>query len=236
MSSTNKTTNYELSQYIGSDKPTYLGDYNSDMLKIDAQMKINADGITTVDAKATTAGTNASTALTNAGTAQTTAESAQSTANTANTTATSALAKANSNETKITNLESAFNLNDITQYLGANMTFQNCSYSAGSLRVATNSDGSIGKIYGNLVIQNDGTNQVKHILIANTNLRPDSSFTINPIGIFASSPGLVEAITCAVDTNGNLDFTIFGSATGTANVIIFPCIYFMKDFGDTPNN
>ena len=28
MSSTNKTTNYNLSQYIGSDKPTYLGDYN----------------------------------------------------------------------------------------------------------------------------------------------------------------------------------------------------------------
>ena len=43
MSSTNKTTNYKLSQYIGTDKPTYLGDYNGDMLKIDTQMKANAD-------------------------------------------------------------------------------------------------------------------------------------------------------------------------------------------------
>lgn len=43
MSSTNKTTNYNLSQYIGTDKPTYLGDYNGDMLKIDTQMKTNAD-------------------------------------------------------------------------------------------------------------------------------------------------------------------------------------------------
>lgn len=43
MSSTNKTTNYNLSQYIGTDKPTYLGDYNSDMLKIDNQLKANAD-------------------------------------------------------------------------------------------------------------------------------------------------------------------------------------------------
>ena len=34
MSSTNKTTNYNLSQYIGSDKPTYLSDYNSDMFEI----------------------------------------------------------------------------------------------------------------------------------------------------------------------------------------------------------
>ena len=36
MASTNKTTNYELSQYIGTDKPTYLTDYNQDMTKIDA--------------------------------------------------------------------------------------------------------------------------------------------------------------------------------------------------------
>lgn len=43
MSSTNKTTNYKLSQYVGTDKPTYLGDYNGDMLKIDTQMKANAD-------------------------------------------------------------------------------------------------------------------------------------------------------------------------------------------------
>lgn len=43
MSSTNKTTNYKLSQYIGTDKPTYLGDYNGDMLKIDTQLKANAD-------------------------------------------------------------------------------------------------------------------------------------------------------------------------------------------------
>lgn len=43
MSSTNKTTNYNLSQYIGTDKPTYLGDYNGDMLKIDTQLKANAD-------------------------------------------------------------------------------------------------------------------------------------------------------------------------------------------------
>lgn len=43
MSSTNKTPNYNLSQYIGTDKPTYLGDYNGDMLKIDKQLKKNAD-------------------------------------------------------------------------------------------------------------------------------------------------------------------------------------------------
>lgn len=35
MASTNQTTHYGLSQYVGSDKPTYLVDYNQDMSKID---------------------------------------------------------------------------------------------------------------------------------------------------------------------------------------------------------
>lgn len=56
MSSTNKTTYYDLSQYIGTDKPTYLGDYNSDMSKIDA-------GIHDADDKATTASQNAGSAI-----------------------------------------------------------------------------------------------------------------------------------------------------------------------------
>lgn len=52
MSSTNKTSNYELSQYIGTDKPTYLGDYNGDMLKIDTQMKNNENSATEASAQA----------------------------------------------------------------------------------------------------------------------------------------------------------------------------------------
>ena len=34
-SATNHTAHYNLSQYISTDKPTYLVDYNSDMLAID---------------------------------------------------------------------------------------------------------------------------------------------------------------------------------------------------------
>lgn len=59
MSSTNKTANYQLSQYIGTDKPTYLGDYNSDMSKIDAQMKANAVSASQAVSKAGTALTKA---------------------------------------------------------------------------------------------------------------------------------------------------------------------------------
>ena len=36
MTATNHTEHYELSQYTEDDHPTYTGDYNSDMSKIDA--------------------------------------------------------------------------------------------------------------------------------------------------------------------------------------------------------
>lgn len=98
MSSTNKTTNYDLSQYIGTDKPTYLGDYNSDMNKIDTQMKKNGDAVASAMSTAGTANNNATqakskaeTALKTATQAQNTAETAQNTASTASQNATTAL-------------------------------------------------------------------------------------------------------------------------------------------------
>ena len=54
MSATNHTANYELSQYIGSDEPKYLTDYNGDMSKIDIAIK-------GVDTKAETANTGVAT-------------------------------------------------------------------------------------------------------------------------------------------------------------------------------
>lgn len=45
MTATNHTKNYNLSQFAGTDRPTWLGDYNGDMTKIDAQLKQNADDI-----------------------------------------------------------------------------------------------------------------------------------------------------------------------------------------------
>lgn len=45
MTATNHTENYDLSQFTGTDRPTWLGDYNGDMSKIDAQLKRNADDI-----------------------------------------------------------------------------------------------------------------------------------------------------------------------------------------------
>lgn len=84
---TNHTSNYELSQFIGTDKPTFLGDYNGDMLKIDT-------AIAGVGVTATAADTKADNAITAAGNAASTASDAATLANTANTNANSALATA----------------------------------------------------------------------------------------------------------------------------------------------
>ena len=43
MASTNKTTNYELSQFIETDRPAWLTDYNGDMRIIDSTMKAISD-------------------------------------------------------------------------------------------------------------------------------------------------------------------------------------------------
>lgn len=56
MSATNHTSNYELSQYIGSDEPKYLTDYNGDMQKIDVAIK---DAKTSADTANTGVATNA---------------------------------------------------------------------------------------------------------------------------------------------------------------------------------
>ena len=85
MASTNKTTHYELSQYVSSDKPTYLVDYNGDMAKIDTAInaaKTTADSASTA---ATNAATDAATAQGTANTAVTNAATAQTTADGANT-------------------------------------------------------------------------------------------------------------------------------------------------------
>lgn len=47
MAHTNATPNYELSQFLGTDKPAWLVDYNGDMLKIDTELKENADSAAT---------------------------------------------------------------------------------------------------------------------------------------------------------------------------------------------
>ena len=104
MASTGKTTNYELSQFIGTDKLSWLGDYNGDMLKIDTALG-------SINATATTA--------------QSGVASAQSAASAAQQTANAAQQKATANEQDIKEMKAdlRFSLIQTTPTNGANNAF-----------------------------------------------------------------------------------------------------------------
>lgn len=51
MTASRRTSHYDLSQFAETDRPTWSGDYNGDMAKIDAQMKKTADAIQNVTEK-----------------------------------------------------------------------------------------------------------------------------------------------------------------------------------------
>ena len=68
MGATNTTANYSLSQFIGTDKPAWLQDYNGDMLKIDTGInaaKVAADGAQNAASAAQNDATTANNAITN---------------------------------------------------------------------------------------------------------------------------------------------------------------------------
>lgn len=244
MASTNKTTNYNLSQYVGTDKPTYLGDYNSDMEKIDAQMKRNADNIATAITASENASTTANTAVatansavatansasTSAGEASTTANNAQSTANSALSTATTAQSTANTANTNantaitgVNELKELFNLSNVVSYGINDFTKDSGTITNSTIKLAYNTDGTIFKLYGTL---EGNTTQVCSI---QTPLRTDSDFTISPAGI--NNNGFNLSVN--VKTTGVIEF-ICGWGNANVRNVYFPCVYFNTNFGDEP--
>ena len=88
MSSTIKTTNYNLSQFADADKPTWRGDYNGDMLRIDRGMQCNANAAADAHTAAVNAQKAADTNATAIAQVKATADGAE--------------AKAEANESRIT--------------------------------------------------------------------------------------------------------------------------------------
>ena len=252
MSATNSTPNYKLSQYIGSDKPTYLGDYNTDMLKIDTNMKRISNkaegaesGIASATATANQALENANTANTKATTAQATAEqaqtsatNAQSTATEAKETATEAKETATQAQTTANKAESnieKLNLTNFQTFTRNEMTVNNNSINLSentSITVASNADGSIGKIYGKITGQTSSSELVN--VTIKTFLRPTTQITINPHGIVQKTDDRTFWGTCPVviDVDGTVTFRAGGVGGQPMALIYFDSLLFMKDFGD----
>lgn len=96
MASTNKTANLELSQFIGSDKPDFLTDYNGDMLKIDNNFASVQTAAQEAESHAQAAADSARDAQDTANQAQKDVEGAYTVANNATTLATEAKAQSDS--------------------------------------------------------------------------------------------------------------------------------------------
>ena len=105
MGHTNSTANIALPQFIGTDKPTWLGDVNGAFSAIDSKVgTIDAD-IAATDAKADTAISDAAAAVTTATNANNTAGTASTTATQANNIANNALTVANNADGHTNQLE-----------------------------------------------------------------------------------------------------------------------------------
>lgn len=167
MGATNHTTNYVLPQWIGSDKPTFLGDMNDAFLKIDGQMKANANSATNAESvagsaenTATAAGRTAAQALDAANTASTNASQALDTANSASETANNANTTANSASAAATQAQGAANtainmINNLKFPLPTKIERFLPSNAAGSVSVSYNEKLNMLSLYG-YVMSNNG--------------------------------------------------------------------------------
>lgn len=233
MASTNKTANFELSQYIGTDKPTYLGDYNSDMLKIDTAMATNKTNADNAVAVATASNQTAGNAQSTATQAQQTANEANSLAQTAKTSADNAQSSADEANEKIDN----FNLTQFSTIASNQMSTDHGTVnSASKISIATNGDGTLCKIYGYVSVTNPNFNGSVNVTF-NTSLRPNKNMTINPAGIRVQydSTGInsVSVSYITIETTGKVTVTLYSSTTLTnVDVILMPCLYWLKSFGD----
>lgn len=251
MASTNKTTHYNLSQYVGSDKPTYLVDYNTDMQNIDAGINTtkekadnNESAIGTLENLETVVKTDLVSSINEINEIATdnksNIESLQETVNSQDTTITNNTTHigqvADLETTEKSNLVGAvneilekFNLNNITSYQKANMTVTGGSISSGTITVAKNSDGSILKIYGRLRITKTAQT-VKVTIQANVNVTED--ITVSPLGSENGYTG--DNLTSAqLKTNGDIVLTIYGTpANNTVSAFFYPVLIFAKNFGD----
>lgn len=246
MSHTNSTTNYNLPQFIGTDKPTWLNDVNGAMSAIDAQMKLNADSATSAGTSATTANNAIGTLANLETTAKTDLVSAVNEVNTnvgtVSGVASSASATATQANNKATALESALNMTQFQKIQYTDMTKANLSSARGYgyLYYASNADGSVGKIYGMICdIQPNNANTAGKISFS-TPFRPTTDITIDCAILGMQITNSINNESWArfpltIKTNGTVELTIDQYYYNRVfSLYLAPCLYFMKDFGDTP--
>lgn len=209
MSSTNTTPNFGLPQYIPTDKPTYLGDFNKAMLDIDTNMKSIENKATSAESEIETVQATANQALENANTAQTTATEAQTKADLAKTTADTAINNAESarntaTQAQNTASQNATNINSIK-------TWENYRNVLTAPTTGSSSDGLNVKYNSSLQLLNLwGYNHFSPVIQANTQIgklpesfpKPARDRKIANAGSLITGSGNQYTLELKIDTNG----------------------------------
>ena len=107
-----------------------------------------------------------------------------------------------------------------------------------SLTLAKNSDGSIVKLYGDFYVA--GATNNGNLVISNTGLSPSEEISIKNLGLYigygAGGLGDIYGTSATFKTNGDIYITVASTgASGSMRKCYFPCVIFLKQFGDTPN-
>ena len=232
MASTNKTTNYELSQFVGTDKPAWLSDYNADMAKIDTGMKANADGVTSADGKADANATKIGTLTSLTTDVKTDLVSAinevDGHADTAQGSADAVGVIANSNAEKITDIQNYFKFTDFNT---TTATASGASVTATDMKYASNASGTLGKIYGRIVINTTATSPT---ITFSTPFRPASTINVDGIcTVFNVTANVQNIIPMTIATNGTVTIPVSNVGSNMTIRLLFPaCVIFLEDFGD----
>lgn len=240
MSHTNSTSNYNLPQFVGSDKPTWLTDVNGAMSAIDTQMKANADLATTANGTASTASSAVGTLANLTTTAKTDLVSALNevngnlattaqTASTAGTNASNAMLAVNALKSYLT----------LTQFkeLTATSSTAYLSLASSTLKSAVNADGSFGRLYGKVDIVGTGSASAT-ITLSDTGFRPESAFNVTGFAYAIINAGDVYAryfmdLTLTFNTNGTVTISGLNAFAGQGGRIFLQTgLIFAQDFGD----
>ena len=261
MSSTNKTTHYNLSQYVASDKPTYLVDYNADMSAIDSgiyaaksEADTNTVSIGTLSSLTTTEKSNLVGAIneldSDLGTLSGTV-SQHTTDIAGNTSAIGNLA--NLTTTNKSNLVGAVNevkgqINDfnLTSFVTPTLTVTKTADGSAAgitvnnntIKIAKNSNGSLFKFYGSVQFVGQAYKGQLKYTFSNTGLPAiDEAYTISnaAIGFLNDSTFTNQRVRdIKYETNGDITMTYEVGAASSEFVYIPNCLYFNSNFGDLP--
>ena len=261
MSSTNKTTHYNLSQYVASDKPTYLVDYNADMSAIDtgiynakSEAETNTTAIGTLSNLTTTEKSNLVGAINEVnGDLGTLSETVgdHTTAIATNTSAIGTLANlkttnksnlvASTNEIyDIINDYFTFNY-DVINLTNSNIITGNGSFnsSPAQVTIAYNDNKTLAKIYTS--VWYSAGSQTDLEFSVQSALRPSSDIDIGQAGFvqyYDSNGDWIDHYPAwvKIKTTGEVIIGTYVKPNQQNMLQIMPFMYVVTDFGDIPLN